>query len=78
MLSHRQGLSNIAWALAKLCYEAPLMPALGQRVHLLRQSFDPQGLANVAWACATLASQEGVLQSLNCRWFRPFMEISLA
>jgi len=50
-----QNVANVAWACAKLGFEAPKLFAVieGQSKWLVEEG-DPQNVANTAWACATL------------------------
>ena len=61
-----QGLSNTAWAYAKLEVYAPdLMGAISERTALpyFLQTFSPQAVTNIVWAFATLGIQNQYLMA---------------
>lgn len=50
-----QGLSNSAWAFAKLGFSSPMLfEALAEAAVGKLDAFTPQGLSNTAWAYATV------------------------
>ena len=50
-----QAVANVAWACAKLGFEAPnLFAEIERRSEWLVEEGNPQNVANTAWACATL------------------------
>ena len=50
-----QAVANVAWACAKLGFEAPnLFAEIELRSKWLVETGNPQNVANTAWACATL------------------------
>lgn len=55
VLSTPQGLSNSAWAFAKLGFSSPILfEALAEAAAGKLEGFTPQGLSNTAWAYATV------------------------
>jgi hypothetical protein len=55
LLSMLQGLSNTAWAFAKLGFSSPMLfEALAEAAVGKLDAFTAQGLSNTAWAYATM------------------------
>jgi hypothetical protein len=62
-----QGLSNSAWAFAKLGFSSPILfEALAEAALGKLEAFTPQGLSNTAWAYATVGHYHpGLMQQLT-------------